>query len=104
MNRTLQCRPRYRRKRIILVLQQVFPLVCFYLNIFINLKATDIFLIQWSFEFFDTILFLNALGDVINRAGGSNITPGEITDFNLIICNANKKEMQRVPFAIIYEP
>jgi len=58
---------------------------------------------KWRFTFLETQMFADALQDVINRAGGTSIENGEIVDFNIAICNANKKLMQRIPFAIVYK-
>ena len=49
------------------------------------------------------MMFIDALEDFVNRAGSTSITQGEIKDFNIFICNANKDTMQRIPFALIYK-
>ena len=59
---------------------------------------------KWSFPLFDMPVFTTALVDVLNRAGGPEIENGEIIDFNIVICNAEKEQMQRIPLAIIYKP
>lgn len=58
--------------------------------------------LKWRFSFLDTELFVNSLDDIVNRAGSTSISQGEMIDFGIYICNSNKKVMQRVPFAIIY--
>ena len=59
--------------------------------------------LKWRYDFFNTPIFINSLEDVVNRAGGTTITSGEIKKFDICICNANKDTMQRIPFAIIYK-
>ena len=59
--------------------------------------------LKWSYDLFNTPMFIDALEDFVNRAGSASITQGEIKDFNIFICNANKDTMQRIPFALIYK-
>lgn len=54
---------------------------------------------NWTFDFFDSAIFLDELEEALMTSGDERT----ITDFYLSICNTEKEVLQDVPFGIIHK-
>lgn len=68
--------------------------------IFEGLRTNN--MLEWRYDFFDHEAFLVPLNVALEDAEGLYIRT--ITKFDLTIANARGNDLQRIPFAIIYDP